>query len=405
MIDVAALPGNAIVLAEDQPPATLRAFLTRTSDCRKKLLRADRGLLRALPMDRLIGSFFGEADWARPAAAIAGKRILVTGGGGSIGSELAAKIAAFGPSRLTLVDSSEYNLFKVGLKVPGAAIVLADVRDAGVMRRWFEREQPDIVFHAAALKQVPMVEAFPCEGVLTNVCGLRHVAEAANRVGADLVFVSTDKAVDPSGLMGATKRLGELYCRALDRRGPRRAVAVRLGNVLGSAGSVAPFFASQLETGGPLTVTDPRATRFFVSIPQAALALLQAGTAGLAAKNLRGAVFTVDMGDAVPVVELARDMIRLAGLRPDVDVPITFTGLRPGEKLHELIIGADERPEATDVPGVIAAVARPPALADVQEAIDRLALLARTGAEDALAVELFAAIQATPAPSERAAAL
>lgn len=405
MIDVAALPGNAVVLVEAQSPSILRALLARAVDCRKRLFFLEKGALRPLALDDLVGRPFSKMEWTSAAAAIAGKRILITGGGGSIGSELARQIAQLGPSRLTLIDSSEYNLFKIDLELRETVAVLADVRDAAAMRRWFGREQPDIVFHAAALKQVPMLEAFPGEGVLTNICGLRHVAEAAHSAGADLVFVSTDKAVDPSGIMGATKRLGELYCRALDRRGPRRAVAVRLGNVLGSTGSVAPVFEAQLKARGPLTVTDENATRFFMSIPQASHALLQAGAAGLLASSQRGAVFAVDMGEPMPVVELARDTIRLAGLRPDTDVPIVFTGLRPGEKLHEVVIGRYERPEATDVPGVVAAMTHTRGLAELHEVMDRLALLARTGAEEALAVELFAAIQPARAPVEAAAAL
>src|SRR5262249_44945722 len=159
---------------------------------------------------------------------IGGKRVLITGGGGSIGGELARRIATLGVSRLTLLDSSECNLFKMGLELPQAAPVLADVRDRAGVRRWFERERPDVVFHTAALKQVPLVEAFPSEGVLTNILGLRNVAEATQAVGADLVFVSTDKAVDPTGLMGACKRFGELYCQALDGLERSRFVTVRL---------------------------------------------------------------------------------------------------------------------------------------------------------------------------------
>jgi O-antigen biosynthesis protein WbqV len=289
-----------------------------------------------------------------------------------------------------------------------AVLALADIRDAAVMRRWMDRERPEIVFHTAALKQVPLVEAFPSEGVLTNVCGLRNVIEAAHGVGADVIFVSTDKAVEPSGVMGATKRLGELYCQALDRRGPRRALPVRLGNVLGSAGSVAPLFERQIAAGGPLTVTDSEVTRFFMSIPQAADALLQAGAAGLGANHIRGVALAIDMGEALPIVELARDMIRLEGLRPDVDVPIAITGLRPGEKLHELLVAADEWREPNPAPGVIAAASAPRGLAALHEIMDRLALLAREGADEAIAAELFAAIApertlAPPIPGLRGA--
>jgi O-antigen biosynthesis protein WbqV len=269
--------------------------------------------------------------------------------------------------------------------------VLADVRDAASMRRWFAKERPELVFHTAALKQVPIVEAFASEGVLTNICGLRNVAEAARAVGAELVFVSTDKAVEPSGLMGASKRLGEIYCQALDRQGPERAVPVRLGNVLGSAGSVAPIFEAQLAAGGPLTVTDPEVSRFFLSIPQAADALLQAAAVGLTAEP-RGSALVIDMGEALSVVELAREVIRLEGLRPDIDVPITFTGLRPGEKLHEILVASDEWPEDDPAPGVLAVASPARELGAVLETMDRLAQLAHEGANEKIAAALFAAV-------------
>jgi O-antigen biosynthesis protein WbqV len=334
---------------------------------------------------------------------IEGKRVLITGGGGSIGSELARRIAPFAPARLTLLDSSEYNLYRIGLDLPDGEIVLADIRNAASMRRWLKAERPDIVFHTAALKQVPLVEAFPCEGALTNVGGLRNVAEAAHANGADVIFVSTDKAVDPSGAMGATKRLGELYCQALDRRGPHRAIPVRLGNVLGSTGSVSPIFETQLASGGPLTVTDPEVTRYFLTIPQAADSLLQAAAVGLGGKQ-RGATFVIEMGEALPVVELAREVIRLSGRRPGEDVPIVFTGLRPGEKLHEALVGANEWREADPAPGVIAAASAPRGLADLHAIMERLALLARESADAALREELFAAVGADADLETRAAA-
>jgi O-antigen biosynthesis protein WbqV len=344
-------------------------------------------------LDDLIGHPLGDVDFARIREVIGSKRVLITGGGGSIGSELARRIATLEPARLTLLDSSEHNLYKIGLELPDAVTVLADIRDASAIRRWFAKERPEIVFHTAALKQVPLVEAFPCEGVLTNICGLQHVAEAARAVAADMIFVSTDKAVEPSGMMGASKRLGEIYCQALDREGPGRAVPVRLGNVLGSAGSVSPIFEAQLAEGGPLTVTDPQVTRFFLSIPQAADALLQAAAVGLAA-DPRGSALVIEMGEALPVVELAREAIRLEGLRPDVDVPIVFKGLRPGEKMHELLVAADEWRETSPAPGVIAVASHARPLDDVLETIAKLAALAREGDNAKIAAALFAAIGA-----------
>jgi FlaA1/EpsC-like NDP-sugar epimerase len=197
-----------LLLAEPPPNgAAARAVLERAA-ARLKVLQLDEGGIRALGLDDLVGSPLGEVDWARIRSMIAGKRVLITGGGGSIGGELARRIAGFAPDRLTLLDSSEHNLYQIGLELQGARTVLCDIRDEAAVRRWFAKEDPQIVFHTAALKQVPVVEAFPCEGVLTNICGLKHVVEAAHSVGADVIFVSTDKAVEPSGVMGATKRFG-----------------------------------------------------------------------------------------------------------------------------------------------------------------------------------------------------
>ncbi len=397
--DFTGLAPRVLVLAE--PPAhgaEARVILERAAAACMKVLVIERGELRRLGLDDLVGRPLGEIDEERIRAMIAGKRVLITGGGGSIGAQLARRVAGLGPERLTLLDSSEYNLFRISAELPTAAPVLADVRDGASMRRWFARERPQIVFHAAALKQVPLVEAFPSEGVLTNIGGLRHVAEATCAVGADLIFVSTDKAVDPSGVMGASKRLGELYCQALDRREPRRAIPVRLGNVLGSTGSVAPTFEAQLAAGGPLTVTDPEVTRFFLSIPQAADALLQAGAIGLSAPA-RGAALVIDMGEALPVVELAREVIRLEGLRPDIDVPIVFTGLRPGEKLHEQLVACDEWLEAHPAAEVSAVASPPRGLAELHETMERLCLLAREGADEAVAEALFAALRPAAAPA------
>jgi O-antigen biosynthesis protein WbqV len=395
--DFSGLAARSLILAE--PPAhgaDARVMLERAADARLKVFVLDQGKLRRLQLDDLVGCPLGEIDEARIRAMIAGKRVLITGGGGSIGGQLARRVAALSPARLTLLDSSEFNLFRVGLELREATTVLADIRDAASLRRWFARERPQIVFHAAALKQVPLVEAFPSEGVLTNVGGLRNVAEAAREAGADLVFVSTDKAVDPSGAMGASKRLGELYCQALDRREPRRSVSVRLGNVLGSAGSVTPTFQAQLAAGGPLTVTDPEVTRFFLSIPQAADALLQAAAVGLG-MQARGAALVIEMGEALPVVELAREVIRLEGLRPDIDVPIVFTGLRPGEKLHEALVGREEWREADPAGNVIAVASPPRGLAELNEIMERLCLLAREGADAAVAEALFAALAGSEA--------
>lgn len=391
-LDLSKAKASSLILIE--PPAdgaAKRSVLMRAAEGGLRCFLLVEGKLRRLRLDDLIGRPLGDVDFARIRDTVAGKRVLITGGGGSIGSELARRLATLSPARLTLLDSSEHNLYRIGLELPEAVQVLADIRDARSVGRWFAKERPEIVFHAAALKQVPIVEAFASEGVLTNVLGLQAVAEAARSVGADLIFVSTDKAVDPSGLMGASKRLGEIYCQALDRQAAERALPVRLGNVLGSAGSVTPIFQAQLAGGGPLTVTDPDVSRFFLTIPQAADALLQAAAIGLNAEA-RGCALVIEMGEALPVVELAREVIRLEGLRPDIEVPITYTGLRPGEKLHEALIASDEWQVADPAPGVIAVASPARELEVVVAAMAALTALAREGANDRIAAALFAAI-------------
>lgn len=403
-LDLSGIRARALVLAEaPRDGVEARDILRRAADARMIVHVVQNGAVRRLQLDDLIGHALGAVDWAHIRSIIEGKRILITGGGGSIGGELARRIAALSPARLTLLDCSEHNLYHIGLELRSATLALADIRDASAMRRWFNTEKPDLVFHTAAMKQVPMVEAFPSEGALTNVSGLRHVAEAAHGVGGELIFVSTDKAAEPSGVMGASKRLGELYCQALDRRGPRRAIPVRLGNVLGSSGSVSPLFEVQLAGGGPLTVTDAEVTRYFLSIPQAADSLLHAAAVGLAAKQ-RGATFVIEMGEALPVVELARAVIRLDGKRPDVDVPIVFTGLRPGEKLHEQLIASDELSDASLCEGVIAASSEPRAFSELSDVMERVTLMARQGADAGVAEALFAAV-ASPRITERAVAV
>jgi O-antigen biosynthesis protein WbqV len=398
-IDCAALPAKTAVLCERPDPAEARALLARSADAKVQLKLIEDGTVRDLALRDVIGAAERPTNAALLRQQIAGRRVLITGGGGSIGSELARKIAGFGPSRLTLLDSSECNLYKMGLELPQAVLALADVRDVRSVQRWFEREMPDVVFHTAALKQVPLVEAFPCEGVLTNLGGLRNVAEAAQAIKADLVFVSTDKAVDPTGVMGASKRLGELFCQAIDRRGGPRAVTLRLGNVLGSAGSVAPVFEAQAAAGKPLTITDSEVTRFFLSIPQAADALLAAARAALAGDAPRGAVLVIDMGEPLPILELARAVIRLAGKRPDVELPIVITGLRPGERLHEQLISAHESIVGEAAGGVTAVTTAPRELGALNQVFDQLLHLASEGADAEVKANLFAAMSAERYPA------
>jgi FlaA1/EpsC-like NDP-sugar epimerase len=407
-LDCKALRTKAEALVLFEPPqqrATLRALLQRAAAAKLALFVAEAGALRPLALDDLIGAAPWRVEEEKLRALLAGQRVLITGGGGSIGAALARRIAGLGAERLALLDASEANLFAIGQGLPSAHLMLADVRDGAAMQRLIARERPHLVFHAAALKQVPLVELHPAQGVLTNVVGARNVAEAARAAGADMIYVSTDKAVNPFGIMGATKRIAELYCQSADSapRAATRVLTARLVNVLGSAGSVAPLFASQLARGGPLTVTDASMSRYFVTLAQAADFLLHCALAGLAPECPRGAVFAPAMGQPIAVLELARDLILLAGLAPDKDVKIAVVGPRPGEKLREQLIGADERRGADLAPGVMTAASPPRGLAAMNALAERLALLARAGADDVLADELLTAAAPAAEVAELAA--
>jgi FlaA1/EpsC-like NDP-sugar epimerase len=261
------------------------------------------------------------------------KRVLVTGAGGSIGAEIVSQVLGFGPAGVWALDRDETLLHDASLGWIGAPhIVLADIRDAEKALRTFERIRPDVVFHAAALKHVPVLEQFPDEAVLTNVIGTRNVIEAGSRAGmSHFVLISTDKAVDPASVMGATKRIAELMVQLGQHRNDGCVyTAVRFGNVLGSRGSVIPTFVEQIKTGGPVTVTDPEMTRYFMTVDEAVQLVLQASALAEGSE-----VFVLDMGDPVRIVDLARRLIRLAGLTPGADIHIEYTGRRPGEKLTE----------------------------------------------------------------------
>ena len=336
-------------------------------------------------------------------ALIAGRRVLVTGAGGTIGAELSRQIAAFGPARLALLDNGEYALYRIDREIkerfPGVerATLVGDVRDRRRIGEVMALERPELVFHAAALKHVPIVEANPCEGILTNAIGTRHVAEACRAAGVRaMVMISTDKAVNPASVMGATKRLAESICQALDlveARRPQgtRFVTVRFGNVLGSTGSVVPLFQRQLAAGGPLTVTHPEIARFFMTVREAMELVLQASALGAADADERGKIFVLDMGAPIKIADLARQMIRLAGLKPDRDVKIEFIGLRPGEKLNEELFHAAEPPLPTKAAGILLAAPRTSDYAMLQRSLDELAEQARDGREDR-ALALLAAL-------------
>ena len=348
--------------------------------------------VRPIDISDLLGRPQASLDRASMAALIGGKRVLVTGAGGTIGSELCRQIADFHPAALTLLDQSEYHLYSIDLEIgerdpdlPRRAI-LADVRDEDRIGRVFQDERPELVFHAAALKHVPMVEMHPNEGALTNAFGTKVVADACRAHGvAAMVLISTDKAVNPTSMMGATKRVAESYCQALDltdaNLGADRThfVTVRFGNVLGSTGSVVPLFQRQLAAGGPLTVTHPDMTRYFMTVREAVELVLQASVQGVADDADQGKIYVLDMGEPVRIIDLARQMILLAGLQPDIDVKIEITGPRPGEKLFEEILHESEALVPTVHPGILLAAPRATDLALLSRAIDELAAAARAG--------------------------
>ncbi len=327
---------------------------------------------------------------------VKGRRVLVTGAGGSIGGELARQIADFEPAVLGLLDVSEFALYSIDREVleraPDIArrAIIADVRDRARIATVIDDIKPDLVFHAAALKHVPLVEGNPFEGVRTNIAGTVSVADACRAGGvAAMVMISTDKAVNPTSVMGATKRIAERYCQTCDLRGGTRFVTVRFGNVLGSTGSVVPLFQRQLAQGGPLTVTHPDMTRYFMTVREAVELVLQASVHALEHADTEGRIFVLEMGEPVKIIDLARQMIRLAGLRPDEDVKIEFTGMRPGEKLFEEIFHGSEPPIKTATPGVLLASPRADDGADVGRLIDEL----RNAAESADRPRLNALIQ------------
>jgi len=294
---------------------------------------------------------------------IEGTTILVTGAGGSLGSELCRQVLRLKPRKLVLLDSSEYLLHEIDteLRAGGAATaivpLIGNVRARQQIFSVFEKYRPDTVFHCAALKHVPVVERQPIEGLKTNVLGTMNVSDAALATNTKaMVLVSTDKAVRPTNVMGASKRVAEMYCQSLDQLGRTHFVTVRFGNVLGSTGSVVPLFAQQIAAGGPVTVTHPEIERYFMSIPEATELVLHATRHGVSNdRGDRGRIFVLDMGAPIRIVEIARKMIWLKGLRPDEDITIKFIGLRPGEKMFEELFQESEQLVATDVEGVLAA--------------------------------------------------
>jgi FlaA1/EpsC-like NDP-sugar epimerase len=309
-----------------------------------------------------------------------GRTVLVSGAGGSIGSELCRQVLRFAPRKLILLERAENNLFQIHRELGGQGTdvelvpALADVCDRARIDSLLGEHRPHVLLHAAAHKHVPLMELNPCEAIKNNVLGTRILAEAAAKHGVTtFVMISTDKAVNPTSVMGATKRIAECFVQALSSCSQTRFAAVRFGNVLGSAGSVVPIFREQIERGGPVTVTDPEMRRYFMTIPEASQLVLQAASMGEG-----GEIFILDMGEPVLVVDLARDLIRLSGFKQD-DIEIVFTGIRPGEKLFEELSLDDELAARTRHPKVFIGKLRPLPLDDLTSDIDDLVQVAMTG--------------------------
>jgi FlaA1/EpsC-like NDP-sugar epimerase len=306
--------------------------------------RASFKELREVSIEDLLGREPVSLDWQAIAAGLSGRTVLVSGGGGSIGSELCRQIAALQPAALIVLEKSEFNLYQVELELRARFpevilhLHLGDVCDGVAVDHVLARHRPSVVFHAAAYKHVPLLEDQVREAAQNNVLGTRNLALAADRHGAAVfVLISTDKAVNPTNVMGTTKRVGEILCQNLNRHSRTRFITVRFGNVLDSAGSVVPLFRRQIERGGPVTVTHPAITRYFMTIPEASQLIMQAAVMGEG-----GEIFVLDMGEPVKIAYLAEQMIRLTGKVPGEDVEIVYTGLRPGEKLYEELFHEQE---------------------------------------------------------------
>ncbi len=347
--------------------------------------------LKPIAIEDLLGRGQVKLDLEPLGELIHARRVMVTGGGGTIGSELCRQIASYGPRELFIVDSCEYNLYAIERDLlaeeTGSDInivpLLTDVRDRDTLFRHFKSYRPELVFHAAALKHVPMIEANPIEAIRTNVFGTRNVADAAKRYDAlGMVSISTDKAVNPTSVMGATKWLAEQYCLLQDRQaeGQRstRFIVVRFGNVLGSSGSVVPLFKKQLAAGGPLTVTHPEITRYFMTVYEATQLVLHAAAHSLENDKNRGNVLVLDMGKPIKVYELACHMARLAGLEPNKDIEIKSIGLRPGEKLYEELFATNETQLSSQIIGVNAASSKPPETRELRKTFELLEQLVST---------------------------
>jgi FlaA1/EpsC-like NDP-sugar epimerase len=349
--------------------------------------------LREVQVEDVLGREAIVMELDRVGAYLQDKVVMVTGAGGSIGSELVRQIARVRPKLLVMLDHAEDNLFEIDREMieerhfTRAESVLADCKEPDRMLEVMQRYSPDVVFHAAAYKHVPLMETNPLEAVRNNAIATRVTADTATASGCErFVLVSTDKAVNPRTVMGASKAMAEWIVEAAGRRHPQTSfITVRFGNVLASSGSVVPIFRSQIERGGPVTVTDPEMTRYFMTIPEAIQLVIRAGDLGAGT----GEVFVLEMGEPVRIVDLAHNMIKLAGYEPEQDVAVEFVGRRPGEKLHEELFNSDERSQPTGAEKIVRAVRRVPLDPEwVRGAVQRLERLVREGDEADLAQQL-----------------
>lgn len=348
----------------------------------------DTPRLTAVAVEDLLLRPSEKIDYARLEALIEGKAVIVTGGGGSIGSEICERVVAFGAARLLIVENSEPALYAITetLAALGTAASIegriADIRDRERIMRLMAEFKPDIVFHAAALKHVPILERDWSEGVKTNIFGSINVADAAHSAGAEaMVMISTDKAIEPVSMLGLTKRFAEMYCQALDHdlaaghggaRRSMRLISVRFGNVLASNGSVVPKFKAQIDAGGPVTVTHPDMVRYFMTIREACDLVITAATHALGTQRSDVSVYVLNMGQPVKIVDLAERMIRLSGLQPGYDIEIVFTGMRPGERLHEILFASEEPTREIGVAGIMAAQPNEPPMQTLRKWIAAL---------------------------------
>jgi FlaA1/EpsC-like NDP-sugar epimerase len=344
--------------------------------------------LRDVNLEDLLGRDPVRLDVERIKAYLTGRRILVTGAGGSIGSEICRQVARFQPREILLFDAAETPLHEIHIALvrdfPHLKVTpyLADVRDRAQVSRVFHEARPHVVFHAAAYKHVPMMEYHPAEAVKTNVFGTRNLAEVAHETRVErFVMISTDKAVNPTNVMGSSKRAAELFVQSFNDHSDTEFVTVRFGNVLGSNGSVVPLFQEQIRRGGPVTVTHQDVTRYFMTIPEASQLVLQAGSMGRG-----GEIFLLDMGEPVKIGDLAEELIRLSGFEPHEDIAIEITGLRPGEKLFEELLIDGEGIQPTEHPKILVAAARKVDLREVERQFQELTFCQRKG-DDELVVE------------------